>query len=67
MLFSKELLKTRSYSSDDAWFPRSKTGWERMIIGEMALPEVMAGWGWVIDGEHERLFLFPGLDPLGVL
>ena len=60
-------MKTRSYSSDDAWIPRSKTGWERMIIGEMALPEVTAGWGWVIDGEHERLFPFQSLGPWGVL
>ena len=53
---SRELWKLRSYSSDDAYFPRSRTGWERMTVGEMALPEAAAGWGWGTDDVHGRLF-----------
>ena len=36
-------------------------GSERMRVGEMALPEAAAGWGWVKDDVHERLFLSRGL------
>lgn len=56
-----ELLKTQSYSNDGAWCPRSKRGWEKMIIGETALPEATAGWGWVTGDVHGRQFLFRGL------
>ena len=28
-----------------------------MIVGEMALPEVTAGWDWMTGDAHGRLFL----------